>query len=206
MAHFECQQLEIGLEFVRWSCAERNNFSEGSSEPKKYAQVIWVRGQEPHDFFKLELLVALPLRWPIACSLLILIVPSSLLPKWLPKLTIIAQYRLWPSLTMILLPQVLFINLIEHVSCLLYWCLLCPWIRAIAWIFRSTYEACLIFLCEVIFETYEIARSICWHLQVVLILASTRGCSQAVLEYHSPNLQNYGTSNHYCIVGKEFNS
>ena len=40
MADFERWQLEIGLEFVRWSFAERNNFSEGSSEPKKDAQVI----------------------------------------------------------------------------------------------------------------------------------------------------------------------
>ena len=43
MANFECQQFEIGLEFVRWSFAKRNNFSEGSSEPKKDAQVIQVR-------------------------------------------------------------------------------------------------------------------------------------------------------------------
>ena len=34
MAVFECQQFEIGLEFVRWSFAERNNLSDGSSEPK----------------------------------------------------------------------------------------------------------------------------------------------------------------------------
>ena len=33
------------------SFAERNNFSEGSSEPKKDAQVIQVRGQQPHEFF-----------------------------------------------------------------------------------------------------------------------------------------------------------
>ena len=44
MADFERQQLEIPLEFVRWSSDERDNFSEGSSEPKKDAQVIWVRG------------------------------------------------------------------------------------------------------------------------------------------------------------------
>ena len=29
MADFERWQFEIGLEFVRWSFAERNNFSEG---------------------------------------------------------------------------------------------------------------------------------------------------------------------------------
>ena len=28
MANFECQRLEMGLEFVHWSSAERNNFSE----------------------------------------------------------------------------------------------------------------------------------------------------------------------------------
>ena len=44
MADFERRQLEIGLEFVRWSFPERNNFSEGSSEPIKDAQVIRVRG------------------------------------------------------------------------------------------------------------------------------------------------------------------
>ena len=44
MADFERGQFEIGLEFVRWSFAERNNFSEGSFEPKKDAQVIRVRG------------------------------------------------------------------------------------------------------------------------------------------------------------------
>ena len=40
MADFECQELEIGLEFGRLSFAKHNNFSEGSSVPKKYAQVI----------------------------------------------------------------------------------------------------------------------------------------------------------------------
>ena len=44
MANFEGQQFEIGLEFVRWSFTERDNFSEGSSEPTKDAQVIRVRG------------------------------------------------------------------------------------------------------------------------------------------------------------------
>ena len=34
MADFERGQLEIGLEFVHWSFAERDNFSEGSSETK----------------------------------------------------------------------------------------------------------------------------------------------------------------------------
>ena len=44
MSDFERRQLEIRLEFVRWSSAERNNFNKGSSKPKKAAQVIWVRG------------------------------------------------------------------------------------------------------------------------------------------------------------------
>ena len=44
MADFERRQLEIPLEFVRWSSDERDNFSEGPSEPKKDAQVIRVRG------------------------------------------------------------------------------------------------------------------------------------------------------------------
>ena len=44
MADFERQQLEIGLGFVRRSFAERNNFSEGSSESKAEVQVIRVRG------------------------------------------------------------------------------------------------------------------------------------------------------------------
>ena len=50
MADFERREFEIGLEFVRWSFAERNNFSEGSSEPNKYPQVIRVRGRQPHEF------------------------------------------------------------------------------------------------------------------------------------------------------------
>ena len=40
MADFECRQFEIGLEFVHRSSAELKNFSKGSSEPKKEAQVI----------------------------------------------------------------------------------------------------------------------------------------------------------------------
>ena len=44
MADFERRQLEIPLEFVRWSSDECDNFSEGSSEPKKDAQVIRVQG------------------------------------------------------------------------------------------------------------------------------------------------------------------
>ena len=51
MADFKCWELAIGLEFVRVSFTERNNFCEGSSEPKKCAQVIWVQGRQPHEFF-----------------------------------------------------------------------------------------------------------------------------------------------------------
>ena len=62
MADFELRQFEIGLKFVRCSFAERNNFSEGSSELKKDAQVIRVRGAAAPRVFKLELLV--PLKSP----------------------------------------------------------------------------------------------------------------------------------------------
>ena len=51
MADFERRQLEIQLEFMRWSSAEHNNFSEASSERKKGTQVIRVWGQQPHEFF-----------------------------------------------------------------------------------------------------------------------------------------------------------
>ena len=50
MTDFERQQLEIGLEFMLWSFAEHNNFSEGSFEPKEDVQVIQVRGRQPHEF------------------------------------------------------------------------------------------------------------------------------------------------------------
>ena len=50
MADFESRQFEIGLEFVRFSSDEHNNFSEGSSKPKKDAQEIRVRGRQPHEF------------------------------------------------------------------------------------------------------------------------------------------------------------
>ena len=57
MADFKCQQLEIGLEFVCWSFAERKNFSEGSYEPKKDAQVT----RQPHEFLNSNYLFTLPL-------------------------------------------------------------------------------------------------------------------------------------------------
>ena len=50
MADFKCRQLESGLEFVHLSFDERNNFSEGSSEPKKDLQVIPVWERQPHEF------------------------------------------------------------------------------------------------------------------------------------------------------------
>ena len=43
MADFKRRELEIGLEFGHLSLDNRKHFSEGS-EPKKYAQVIRVRG------------------------------------------------------------------------------------------------------------------------------------------------------------------
>ena len=58
MADFQCRQFEIGLEFVRCSFAECNNFSKVSSELKKDAQVIWVREAAAPRVFKLELLVS----------------------------------------------------------------------------------------------------------------------------------------------------
>ena len=42
MADCERRQLEIGLEFMRASFCERNNFRKGSSEPPKNDQVIQV--------------------------------------------------------------------------------------------------------------------------------------------------------------------
>ena len=57
MTNFKRRELEIGLEFGRLSFAKRNNFSEGSSKPKKYAQVIRVWGAAAPQVFKLELLV-----------------------------------------------------------------------------------------------------------------------------------------------------
>ena len=66
MANFECRQLEVGLEFMRWSLSERNNFSKGSYEPKKGAQVIPSAGS-PMSFLALitccnrQLMTRLPL-------------------------------------------------------------------------------------------------------------------------------------------------
>ena len=63
MADFERRQLEFGLEFVRWSSDERNNFREGSSKPKKDVQVIRVQGAAAPRVFELELLVRHPSKW-----------------------------------------------------------------------------------------------------------------------------------------------
>ena len=55
MANFEHRQLEIGLEFVYWSFAEHNNFSEGSSGTKKDAQVIRLRGAAASRVFSIRI-------------------------------------------------------------------------------------------------------------------------------------------------------
>ena len=55
MADFKRRQFEVGLEFMRRSSAERNKFSDGSSEPTKYARVIRVLAAP--RVFELELLV-----------------------------------------------------------------------------------------------------------------------------------------------------
>ena len=57
MADFECQQLEIGLEFMRWSFTEHNNFSKGSSDPKKDTQAIREQGAATPWVSELKLLV-----------------------------------------------------------------------------------------------------------------------------------------------------
>ena len=59
MVDFERRQFENGLEFLRRNSAERNKFSEGSSEPTKDVQVIRVRGAVAPQVFELELLVLL---------------------------------------------------------------------------------------------------------------------------------------------------
>ena len=71
MADFERRQLGIGLEFMRWNFAERNNSSEGSSETKKDAQVIRVWGQQPHEF--LGAVASFPLPVCYACPIYIYI-------------------------------------------------------------------------------------------------------------------------------------
>ena len=51
MANFERRELEIGLKFGHLSFDKRKNFSEGSFKPKKYAQVIRVRGAAAPQVF-----------------------------------------------------------------------------------------------------------------------------------------------------------
>ena len=58
MADFERRELEIGLEFGHISFDKRKNFSEGSSEPKKYAQVIRVQGAAAPQVFISNYLLA----------------------------------------------------------------------------------------------------------------------------------------------------
>ena len=57
MADFERHELEIWLEFGHISFDKRKNFSEGSSEPKKYAQVIRVQGAAAPRVFNSNYLV-----------------------------------------------------------------------------------------------------------------------------------------------------
>ena len=52
MADFERRQFEIGLGLVRWSFAERTNFSEDSFEPKQVIQVKKLMGL-PHPTLNL---------------------------------------------------------------------------------------------------------------------------------------------------------
>ena len=59
MADFERRELESGLEFRHISFDKHKNFSEGSSEPKKYAQVIRVRGAAAPRVFYSNYLVQL---------------------------------------------------------------------------------------------------------------------------------------------------
>ena len=56
-ADFERQQLEIWLEFMCWSFAECNNFSEDSSDTKIGTQVIRVQGAAAPWVFQLKLLI-----------------------------------------------------------------------------------------------------------------------------------------------------
>ena len=58
MADFERRELEIGLKFGHLSFDKRKNFSEGSFKPKKYAQVIQVRGAAAPRVFNLNYLFA----------------------------------------------------------------------------------------------------------------------------------------------------
>ena len=44
------RELEIELEFVHLIFAKCNNFSKGSSEPKKDAKSFDYRGRKPHKF------------------------------------------------------------------------------------------------------------------------------------------------------------
>ena len=57
MADFEHRELEIGLEFGHMSFDKRKNFSKGSSEPKKYTQVIRVWGAATPHVFNLNYLL-----------------------------------------------------------------------------------------------------------------------------------------------------
>ena len=70
MADFVCRQFEMGLEFVRWSFAKRNVFSEGSSEPKKDTQVIRVQGGSSTSFFNSKYLFVLIILYVICVNVI----------------------------------------------------------------------------------------------------------------------------------------
>ena len=55
MADFERRQLKIRLEFMRWSSAERKNFSKSSSKSWKGTQVIQVHGAAAPILFSFQL-------------------------------------------------------------------------------------------------------------------------------------------------------
>ena len=59
MADFERRQSEIGLEFICWSSAERNNFIEGSSESMKDTLILPVHWTTAPRVFELQFLVVL---------------------------------------------------------------------------------------------------------------------------------------------------
>ena len=58
MADFERIKLEIGLEFVRWSSAERDNLSEDYSESKEDTKQFECGGRQPHEFLNSNYLLA----------------------------------------------------------------------------------------------------------------------------------------------------
>ena len=68
VADFERPELESGLEFGPSSFTKRNNFSEGSSELKKYAQVIQVRGPAAPRIFLTRITYFCTMRRACICA------------------------------------------------------------------------------------------------------------------------------------------